>query len=93
MKQVLANLAKILTPAENLISAPQKVYSTAMKDTAKLWSFLTDSLASIGQKQLLRKQIANALSVSCKLDSNGLYNAISALNDALVKDLNANAQK
>ena len=44
---------------------------------------------SIGQQQLLRRQISNELNFSCQLDSNLLCVALKAMNKSLMLDIRA----
>jgi len=46
-----------------------------------------DLTTTIGQMQLLRRQIANNLNFTCKLDSNTLFCALDAANKAVLKDI------
>jgi len=61
---VLAQMASALHPFESVPQGGVKFYSSALSSTSKFTEFLPDSIANIGQKQLLRLQIANVLNVS-----------------------------
>jgi WASH complex subunit strumpellin len=66
-EQSMANLMNALTrkfaPLSQTPAGISKVYPQALKDTSKLIQQLPELLAKIGQKQLLRRQIANILSI------------------------------
>ena len=47
------------------------------------------AVLSIGQEQLLRRQISNELNFSCQLDSNLLCVALKAMNKSLMLDIKA----
>lgn len=91
LKDNLAIIAKSLEPHDSLPQNGAAYYATALKVTEKLWSWMFDLIAGIGQLQLLRRQIANALNVHAKLDSNMLFEAIKTFNEALLKDIHAHA--
>jgi len=44
-------------------------------------------VAELGQKQLLRRQLANILSFKCKLDSNALFCTLDVMNKTIVNDI------
>jgi len=47
------------------------------------------TIAEMGQKQLLRKHLANILGFKCKLDSNSLYCSLETLNKSLINEIQA----
>ncbi len=61
--QALAQCVRLLKPTTAVPEGADKVYMQALKTTAKL-SFVPELIAKIGQKQLIRRQIANLLNVS-----------------------------
>jgi WASH complex subunit strumpellin len=85
----LENIAKLLRPTSSIPKDAEKVYEMMLKMTKELWSGLALILARIGQKQLIRRQIANILNYSCKLDSNVLYCALETMNTAVLNDIRA----
>jgi WASH complex subunit strumpellin len=91
LKENLAIIAKSLEPHDSLPSSGARYYVQALKATEKLWSWMPELLANIGHKQLLRRQIANALNVHAKLDSNMLFEALQTFNESLIKDIQAHA--
>lgn len=46
-------------------------------------------LLKVGQLQLVRRQVANQLSMSCKFDSKYLAAALETLNESLMADIQA----
>jgi WASH complex subunit strumpellin len=61
--QMIAGLAKKMHPPNLTPAGIFKLYQVALKDAQKAYGHLAEILGRIGQKQLLRKQIANILSV------------------------------
>jgi WASH complex subunit strumpellin len=64
-----------------------KIYSYGQSRMKSLVQTFLETVTKIGQMQLIRRQIANLLNYSCKLDSNGLYCALDNLNKAIVGDI------
>lgn len=81
-----------LTPIEGIVANSSKVYSSTVAKTQKIWSYYLDSILKVGQMQILRQQIANELSYSCKFDSKHLAAALENLNQALLADVEAHYQ-
>uniref|UniRef100_A0A4W3IZN8 WASH complex subunit 5 n=1 Tax=Callorhinchus milii TaxID=7868 RepID=A0A4W3IZN8_CALMI len=78
-----------VAPLKGIVANSSKVYSTAVAKTQKIWSVYQDSILKVGQMQILRQQIANELSYSCKFDSKHLAAALENLNQALLADVEA----
>lgn len=91
LKENLATIARSFEPFDSLPQSGARYYATALKATEKLCSWMPDLIAGIGHLQLLRRQIANALNVHAKLDSNMLFEAVKTLNEALLKDVHAHS--
>jgi len=91
LKDLISGLATQLSPIETIPTGAQKLYASANK-TAKLWPFFLDTITEIGQMQLLRRQIANTLNFTCKLDSSLLYSSLDVLNRSLIKDIQEHYQ-
>ena len=45
------------------------------------------TIRKIGQAQLIRRQIANVLEISCLLDANLLFQSLTTLDEALLRDV------
>lgn len=91
-KQVLVfiqNLSKELTPTSQFPPNTQKLYMIALQKTQKLWPQLLDFVTKIGTSQLIRRQIANELNFSCKMDSHLLFCTLDTLNRGLINDVEA----
>ncbi|XP_078253866.1 WASH complex subunit 5 [Rhinoraja longicauda] len=82
----------LLTPIKGIVANSTKVYSATVTKTQKIWSNYLDSILKVGQMQILRQQIANELSYSCKFDSKHLAAALENLNQALLADVEAHYQ-
>lgn len=61
----------------------------ALQKTQKLWPQLLDFVTKIGTSQLIRRQIANELNFSCKMDSHLLFCTLDTLNRGLINDVEA----
>ncbi|XP_072908939.1 WASH complex subunit 5 [Hemitrygon akajei] len=81
-----------LNPIKGIVANASKVYTAAVAKTQKVWSSYLDSILKVGQMQILRQQIANELSYSCKFDSKHLAAALENLNQALLADVEAHYQ-
>ncbi|XP_020375042.1 WASH complex subunit 5 [Rhincodon typus] len=81
-----------LNPVKGIVANSSKVYSAAVQKTQKIWASYQDSILKVGQMQILRQQIANELSYSCKFDSKHLAAALENLNQSLLADVEAHYQ-
>jgi len=89
------SLSSFITSVHPLSSLPpngMKLYANILNQLSPL-SIEVDRICSIiaavGQKQLLRRHIANILSFKAKLDSSPLYCSLEVLNKALLNDIQA----
>jgi len=87
MARIVKNFTLKSNPSSKFDEDLLKLYPLIVKEMSKLWSWFPLFIASIGQKQLLRKQIATILSFSAKLDSTQLYCALETMNKSLIEDL------
>jgi len=55
--------------------------------TAAVLETIELPVAELGQKQLLRRQLANILSFKCKLDSNALFCTLDVMNKSIINDI------
>ncbi|XP_067888537.1 WASH complex subunit 5 [Heterodontus francisci] len=81
-----------VNPVKGIVANSSKVYSAAVAKTQKVWPSYQDSILKVGQMQILRQQIANELSFSCKFDSKHLAAALENLNQSLLADVEAHYQ-
>jgi len=88
-RPMVAEFEAELHPTSTIPKNTQKTYSDALSRTKSLWPLFSDTVTKVGQMQLLRRQISNVLSFSCKLDSNSLYFTLDNLNKALTSDIQA----
>eukprot|EP01113_Clastostelium_recurvatum_P044787 TRINITY_DN759_c0_g1_i3.p1 TRINITY_DN759_c0_g1~~TRINITY_DN759_c0_g1_i3.p1 ORF type:complete len:1198 (+),score=276.33 TRINITY_DN759_c0_g1_i3:52-3645(+) len=86
-KGFLAELENVLNPTTTIPTNTQKLYMTALARTKPMFALFLDTVARIGQMQLLRRQIANLLNFTSKLDSNALYCALDTANKSLITDV------
>eukprot|EP01094_Clydonella_sp_ATCC50884_P026383 TRINITY_DN7212_c0_g1_i1.p1 TRINITY_DN7212_c0_g1~~TRINITY_DN7212_c0_g1_i1.p1 ORF type:complete len:1153 (+),score=449.83 TRINITY_DN7212_c0_g1_i1:73-3531(+) len=85
----LGNLAAELEPTSTIPTATDKLYQGGIQKTNKHFSSFLGTICSIGQMQLLRRQIASLLNFAIKIDSKTLFHSLSAVNDALLNDIRA----
>lgn len=64
-----------------------KLYASAMKKVEALMLPVLRFLRTIGQSQLLRRQIANLLQFGCQLDAHLLFQALDTFNRGLLNDM------
>ncbi|KAH8380608.1 hypothetical protein KR009_011639 [Drosophila setifemur] len=87
----LASLTKELEardfPPPEVAKQPLKYYQAYTQRWLKVWPTLLDWVLALGQKQLLRQQIAGELSFSSKCDAKLLENTADNLNRALLLEL------
>ena len=85
--EVLSFTRKELEPTPNIPTNASKLYLNAVSKLAKFISMFVEKIVDIGQMQLIRRQIANNLNFSVKLDSNILACALDTLNQSLLADI------
>ncbi|KAH8239500.1 hypothetical protein KR032_005093 [Drosophila birchii] len=74
-------------PPPEVAKQPLKYYQSYTQRWLKVWPTLLDWVLAIGQKQLLRQQIAGELSFSSKCDAKLLENTADTLNRAILLEL------
>jgi len=87
MKQHLADFEADLHPPSIIPNDTPKPYAKGLSRIKSFIPVLLDTVTKIGQMQLIRRQVANLLNFSCKLDSNSLYCALDNFNNAIVSDI------
>lgn len=80
---------KLLNPVKKSVGNPSKVYSSIISKLQRYLTQLSDFIVKVGQIQIIRRKIANELTFTCKYDSKTLFNAVSTLNDSVMKDIQA----
>jgi len=85
---ITRQLVKALEPCSSIPPKAQAIYSQGITHTTKLTP-IAIQIAQIGQKQLLRKQLANILRFKSSLESNSLFCSLDALNHAVLNDVRA----
>eukprot|EP00457_Paulinella_chromatophora_P000683 gb/GEZN01000683.1/.p1 GENE.gb/GEZN01000683.1/~~gb/GEZN01000683.1/.p1 ORF type:complete len:1160 (+),score=147.68 gb/GEZN01000683.1/:150-3629(+) len=76
-----------LHPTSQFPDNSRALYRTAEQKTSKLWPAFLELVTKIGCIQLLRRQIANELNFSAKMDSKILSSTLENLNNALITDV------
>lgn len=87
VKGFVSKLTAQLQPTSQFPPNAQKLYAIAQSKTVRLWPLFSRYIVFIGQAQLLRRQIANELNFSAKLDSKMLSCALETLNTTLINDV------
>jgi WASH complex subunit strumpellin len=89
LKKDILNFENELHPTTQVPNSAEvnKIYSYGLARTKSLVGTFLETVTKVGQMQLIRRQIANLLNYSGKLDSNGLYCALDNLNKAMVGDI------
>ncbi|XP_065176777.1 WASH complex subunit 5-like [Sycon ciliatum] len=82
---VLKNLFPLKAEPVN----PGKLYQQAIQKSARLWPPVLEVVLNIGQRQLLRRQIANELRSSCRFDSKFLASCLATFNQSILTDIQA----
>lgn len=85
----LQTVSQELHPTTQFPANSSKLYAVAASKMSKLVPLLLELITRIGQMQLIRRQIANELNFSAKLDSKLLSSALEAMNLALTNDVRA----
>lgn len=78
---LLSSLNNDLQPTSSIVPNPVKLYASYTNKCVKVWSTILDWILQIGQKQIIRKHIANELNTSCKFNSKNLDSSLSAMNE------------
>ncbi|XP_076869010.1 WASH complex subunit 5 [Brachyhypopomus gauderio] len=92
MLDVFRTLLNAVNPVKGIVASANKVYANTVAKTQKIWPAYLESIMKVGQMQILRLQIANELSYSCKFDSKHLAAALENLNKSLLVDIEAHYQ-
>ncbi|XP_015680672.1 WASH complex subunit 5 [Protobothrops mucrosquamatus] len=90
--EALKSLMKSVSPLKGLVANCNRVYSTAITKTQRIWAAYLDTIMKVGQMQILRRQIGNELNYSCRFDSKHLAAALENLNKAILADIEAHYQ-
>jgi len=87
--EILNQLVRELSPTTVLPKGVPKVYVMPATKCGILWPEFLNTVTNLGHMQLIRKQIALTLNISCKTDSNLLYSALFTMNKSVMKDIQA----
>jgi len=83
----LAFFVKNTEVKSSLPENPTKFYNEFTMQFATMLEPLEIKVALLGQKQLLRRQLANILSFKCKLESNALFCTLDVMNKSIINDI------
>jgi WASH complex subunit strumpellin len=83
----IGNLRNHLHPTSQFPNQPRKLYTEALKRLNGICPHFLVFVVFIGQAQLLKRQIANELNFSARLDSKMLSCALETLNASLLSDV------
>jgi WASH complex subunit strumpellin len=90
ISQLVTAFTKKASPVENMPNQPGLLYADLLKNfSSPHVDLVILGVALIGQKQILRRQIANIINFRCKMESNPLFSALEALNQSLLNDIRA----
>jgi WASH complex subunit strumpellin len=84
---VLDRLTAALQPEWRLPENAPGLYAAAQKKCQNIMCDMLNFTSQVGQAALLRKQIANELSFSCKLDANLLSCALETMDKSLINSI------
>jgi WASH complex subunit strumpellin len=87
--QHLEQIGKVLNPASVIPQGGARLYDDMIRRTESLYPMLLQLVGRLGQAQLVRKQITNALHFSVRLESGLLSSALDAANQAVLADVQA----
>eukprot|EP01116_Phalansterium_solitarium_P008575 TRINITY_DN22505_c0_g1_i1.p1 TRINITY_DN22505_c0_g1~~TRINITY_DN22505_c0_g1_i1.p1 ORF type:complete len:1148 (-),score=576.86 TRINITY_DN22505_c0_g1_i1:152-3595(-) len=87
LKNFYFNINSQLSPVASLPPGVQKLYGQALQKSARWWPMFLEIALTVGQMQLLRRQIANTLTNACQLDSNLLASTLVVANKSILKDV------
>lgn len=78
---MLTSMAKMLAPNSVTVAQPKKFYATFTSRCVKIMPTFLDWILKIGQKQILRNQIAYELNKSCKFNAKNLDATLRTMNE------------
>ncbi|KAK2181203.1 hypothetical protein NP493_407g06015 [Ridgeia piscesae] len=84
------DFSKQLGAVEDTVGQAPKVYTQASTRTS--WTQFLETILKVGQMQLLRRQIAGQLNMSCKFDSKFLASALQNFNHGVLTDIQRHYQ-
>uniref|UniRef100_A0A3B3DM24 WASH complex subunit 5 n=1 Tax=Oryzias melastigma TaxID=30732 RepID=A0A3B3DM24_ORYME len=90
--EVFKTVLTAVNPVQGIVANANKVYTSAVAKSQKVWGPYLEAIMKVGQMQILRQQIANELNFSCKFDSKHLAAALENLNKSLLADIEAHYQ-
>lgn len=89
VQSFLQQLEGELHPTSQFPANTSRLYQVSEQRMGKLVPLFLPLVTAIGQMQLIRRQVANELNFSAKLDSKILSSALDTMNAALIGDVRA----
>lgn len=83
----LDNVRKVLYPEEKVCVEGSQFYQALIDRLDSSMGGLLGLIRSIGQSQLLRRQLSNYLQFSCRMDATLLYHSIQALDRSILRQM------
>merc|ERR550517_1115611 len=93
IQKFLLNVKNQLGAVTSIVKDPKKVYVPAFGKLAKYWVYFRETILSVGQKQLIRRQFCFSLNFAAKVRSKLLYCALEAMSAALLSDVQQHYRK
>lgn len=85
--QLLSQVRDALYPEAVIASNAKLVYGNALKKMEPLMAPLLKIVRTLGQIQLIRRQIANLLQFNCRMEADMLYQALDTFNSGLLNEI------
>jgi len=82
--ELLNNFSSVLRPCNKVIENPVRTYGGVIQKSSRPWPTITESIARIGQLQILCQKISHELNYLCKFQSKFLSSGLSIMNKALL---------
>lgn len=70
-----------ILPLTSTVTQPLKLYPSYASKLSKVWPKILNIVLCIGQKQIIRKHVANELNSSCKFNSKNLDSSLRTINE------------
>mmetsp|Transcript_12172 Transcript_12172/g.44420 ORF Transcript_12172/g.44420 Transcript_12172/m.44420 type:complete len:1190 (+) Transcript_12172:96-3665(+) len=88
-QRTVGRISNALQPWTAIPKGGPALYREALASLGAYWERFTECASTLGQVQLLRRQIAVVLSSTCTLESNNLSSALESANRSVLTDVKA----
>uniref|UniRef100_A0A1B6MUI7 WASH complex subunit strumpellin n=2 Tax=Graphocephala atropunctata TaxID=36148 RepID=A0A1B6MUI7_9HEMI len=85
--ELFGSVAKGLSPNDQNVSNPGRVYPQWTNKAQKVWPQVLDTVLKVGQLQLIRSHIFFELRTSCKFESKNLSATLENMNQVLLNEI------